>query len=450
MDYYVDASPTWGPEAAGLAGPTNASLLGDFGNYSDALLDNSTAANATANDINSFYFFHTAQFAVLWVLFVLIVPGNSAVLLALAFNKHRKSRMNFFIMQLAIADLAVGLISVPTDLAWRMTVAWHAGNLACKLIRFLQVMVTYSSTYVLVALSIDRYDAITHPMNFSTSGRRSRILVAGAWTLSFLFAVPTLLLFEEREVQGQRQCWIELPQPWHWRLYVTLVALVVFALPAIIISACYTVIVCTIWNKSHGLTGPSRRPRATHRALIPGPLLERVKSVPTRWRCSQDDAGLPDAAAGSARGGSSRCKGRVSSFRPRPFTATPAGGSFGPPKEEPDCRRASSRGLIPRAKVKTVKMTLVIVFVFVLCWSPYFVLNLLQVYDHIPRTQSNIAVASFVQSLAPLNSAANPLIYCLFSTHICRTLRCRPSRGRGRCATSRPPSRTTRRPPRRR
>lgn len=28
-------------------------------------------------------------------------------------------------------------------------------------------MTTYASTYVLVALSIDRYDAITHPMNFS-------------------------------------------------------------------------------------------------------------------------------------------------------------------------------------------------------------------------------------------------------------------------------------------
>lgn len=31
-------------------------------------------------------------------------------------------------------------------------------------------------------------------------------------------------------------------------------------------------------------------------------------------------------------------------------------------EEEADCRRASSRGLIPRAKIKTVKMTLVIVF----------------------------------------------------------------------------------------
>lgn len=47
--------------------------------------------------------------------------------------------------------------------------SWRAGNIACKIIRFLQACVTYSSTYVLVALSIDRYDAITHPMNFSGS-----------------------------------------------------------------------------------------------------------------------------------------------------------------------------------------------------------------------------------------------------------------------------------------
>lgn len=32
-----------------------------------------------------------------------------------------------------------------------------------------QALVTYSSTYVLVALSIDRFDAITRPMNFTGS-----------------------------------------------------------------------------------------------------------------------------------------------------------------------------------------------------------------------------------------------------------------------------------------
>lgn len=45
----------------------------------------------------------TEQFAVLWLLFTVIVVGNSAVLAGLTFGKHRKSRMNFFIKQLAFA-----------------------------------------------------------------------------------------------------------------------------------------------------------------------------------------------------------------------------------------------------------------------------------------------------------------------------------------------------------
>lgn len=67
------------------------------------------------------------------------------------------------------SDLCVGLLSVLTDIIWRITVSWRAGNVACKFIRFMQACVTYASTYVLVALSIDRYDAITNPMNFSGS-----------------------------------------------------------------------------------------------------------------------------------------------------------------------------------------------------------------------------------------------------------------------------------------
>lgn len=63
--------------------------------------------------------------------------------------------------------MSVGLLNVLVDIAWRFTVTWEAGNLACKFIKFMQALVTYASTYVLVALSIDRYDAITHPMNFS-------------------------------------------------------------------------------------------------------------------------------------------------------------------------------------------------------------------------------------------------------------------------------------------
>jgi len=36
-------------------------------------------------------------------------------------------------------DLLVGLVSVTTDLAWRVTVDWYAGNALCKIIRYAQV-----------------------------------------------------------------------------------------------------------------------------------------------------------------------------------------------------------------------------------------------------------------------------------------------------------------------
>lgn len=49
-----------------------------------------------------FPLFQTEQFTVLWILFATIVLGNSAVLITLYLNK-RKSRMNFFIKQLAFA-----------------------------------------------------------------------------------------------------------------------------------------------------------------------------------------------------------------------------------------------------------------------------------------------------------------------------------------------------------
>ncbi|CAL1293459.1 unnamed protein product [Larinioides sclopetarius] len=185
----------------------------------------------------------------------MIVAGNSAVLVALVLSKNRKSRMNFFIMHLAIADLTVGVINVLTDIIWRTTVAFYADNIACKLIKYLQALVTYSSTYVLVALSVDRYDAIAHPMNFSTSWRKARWLVASAWGASAVFSIPSAFLSSKEEVKGMSQCWIDL-DPWQWQLYITLVAASLFFVPALVIAACYTVIVHTIWTKSRLMSYP--------------------------------------------------------------------------------------------------------------------------------------------------------------------------------------------------
>ncbi|XP_025018182.1 cardioacceleratory peptide receptor isoform X2 [Tetranychus urticae] len=337
--------------------------------------------NETEKDFQVYYFYQTEQLTFLWIIFVMIVFGNCSVLGTLLLSKGRKSRMNFFIMHLAIADLLVGLINVLTDIVWRFTVGFYTGDTACKAIKFAQVVVTYGSTYVLVALSIDRYDAITHPLNFTIRARRAKFLIAFAWTLSGIFSIPTLFLYKIHNIEDKPQCWIHL-EPEEWQIYMTLVATSLFFIPTVIISACYSIIVHTIWTKSR-LMGSSPRKKVKH--------LNGCSLVSENNCCSNH---LTSNA-------------RFSGFE----------------SADLDFKRMSSRGVIPRAKIKTIKMTLVIIFVFILCWSPYFVWDLLQVYQQIPRTQTTVAISTFIQSLAPLNSAANPLIYCLFSTHVCRNFR---------------------------
>ncbi|ESO88017.1 hypothetical protein LOTGIDRAFT_126859, partial [Lottia gigantea] len=307
------------------------------------------------------YIFQVPQLTFVSAMFLFIVVGNVCVLAAIQLSKNgRKTRMNFFIMHLALADLLVGVICVMTDLLSKITIEWHAGNAMCKILQYLQATVTYLSTFVLVSLSIDRYDAVARPMNFSRSAYQARLLITFAWLSALMFALPAPFLYHEEEQQGKIQCWMDFPEYWHWQLFFTLVSVVTFILPAIIISGCYIAIISIIWSK-----GQSRRDGM------------------------DETHNLPRIGYGS--------------------------------REHMVCRRTNSnRGIIPQAKIRTIKMTLIIVIVFILCWSPFFIYNILELYETIPI---NDPLSTFIQSAAPLNSAANPIIYGIFSTRICVNLR---------------------------
>jgi neuropeptide S receptor 1 len=60
---------------------------------------------------------------------------------------------------------------VLTDIIWKATITWHAGNIGCKVVKFAQCAATYGATYSLVALSIDRFDAIARPMSMAGVGK---------------------------------------------------------------------------------------------------------------------------------------------------------------------------------------------------------------------------------------------------------------------------------------
>lgn len=73
--------------------------------------------------------------------------------------------MNFYIFHLSIADIYVSLGNVLTMLLWRQNNnIFFGGDLMCRLVVYVQIVSVYYSTYVLIAMSIDRYEAICKPL----------------------------------------------------------------------------------------------------------------------------------------------------------------------------------------------------------------------------------------------------------------------------------------------
>ena len=68
---------------------------------------------------------------------------------------------------------------------------------------------------------------------------------------------------------------------------------------------------------------------------------------------------------------------------------------------------------LPRAKVKTLKMTVVIVAMFILCGFPYQVLEMIYSYGNHQIVSST--VASVLGGMAVANSATNPYVFLLFN-----------------------------------
>uniref|UniRef100_A0A1I8HH00 G_PROTEIN_RECEP_F1_2 domain-containing protein n=1 Tax=Macrostomum lignano TaxID=282301 RepID=A0A1I8HH00_9PLAT len=98
-----------------------------------------------------------------------IVAGNIALLVFV--SSRPKSRMTYYITNLGVADLCVGIFCVLPQFIDRVLMQFYGPESLCKMKFFTQTTVSYGAAYALVVLSIDRVDAIANPLRASTSRR---------------------------------------------------------------------------------------------------------------------------------------------------------------------------------------------------------------------------------------------------------------------------------------
>ncbi|KAH7954978.1 hypothetical protein HPB49_023597 [Dermacentor silvarum] len=326
------------------------------------------------------------------VIMFFTLAGNAAIVAVLARPRaaKRASRVNLFILHLAIGDLAVGLFTQSSEMLFEISGGWVLGGPACKAVVYVQMVTLASTTFILASMSYDRYAAICRPLESRSGLRRAKAMVAVSWALAFLLALPQLFIFVQVQTgvttsgRPHFECLsVGYTRHWQRQLYFSWLTLYILVAPGILISACYLRLLRAVW-----------------------------------------------AASGSD---GSSCLVATSTSSQRSKGSDKANGKSSPPRLR---RCAQGHPLLPRARAKTLKLTAS----FMLCWIPYFTVHNIRIHSHycikVPRAAIVIA-----ETVALLNSAVNPVFYGLFNVHIrrgiCDILPCIRGHRRGRRCSAR-------------
>ncbi|XP_068180943.1 histamine receptor H2a [Antennarius striatus] len=123
---------------------------------------------------------------ILSLLILLTVGGNVLVCLAVCASRRLRCLTNCFIVSLAITDLLLGLLVLPFSALLQLKDDWPLGPVFCNFYISMDVMLCTASILTLLAISVDRYLAVTMPLRYASLVLPWRVAVAMAsvWTVS--------------------------------------------------------------------------------------------------------------------------------------------------------------------------------------------------------------------------------------------------------------------------
>lgn len=289
------------------------------------------------------------EVTVLALVLFLALAGNLCVLVAIHTTKHNQSRMYYFMKHLSIADLVVAIFQALPQLIWDITFRFYGPDMLCRLVKYLQVVGMFASTYMLVLMSVDRCLAICQPLR-SLHRRKDRFYVVSSWVLSMLLSIPQMFIFSLKEVgsagSGVYDCWGDFVMPWGQKAYITWISLTIYIIPVAILSICYGLISFKIWQNF-----------------------------------------------------------RLKTRREHCISLTPK------TSKSNTLARVSSVKLISKAKITTVKMTFVIVVAYIVCWTPFFSVQMWSAWDPAAPREGRLDSELWLKCYRRCAKALVPIMY---------------------------------------
>jgi leucokinin receptor len=129
------------------------------------------------------------------------VIGNTLVIWIVLTTRQMHTVTNFYIGNLALADVIIGLFAIPFQFQAAVKQRWDLPRFMCPFCPFVQALSVNVSIFTLTAIAIDRHKAILNPLRARSSKHASKIVIGFIWLLALLLAVPMAIAMRVDDIE---------------------------------------------------------------------------------------------------------------------------------------------------------------------------------------------------------------------------------------------------------
>ena len=225
--------------------------------FDDLLLTYFQFKNATSYE-EDFYTVPTGIVVLLAILYgsisLIAVFGNGLVIFVIAQKRKMQTVTNIFIANLALADVIIGLFSVPFQFQPALHQRWDLPEFLCKIAPSFKTLSVSVSVFTLTVISIDRYVAVLYPLKAGFSNKTAILGLAFIWIIGIASSFPEGLFYTfqyvyDKDTGGLKPvCKDEWPSENFGKYYHLYLFVVQYLLPLMVINFSYIRIACRIWG----------------------------------------------------------------------------------------------------------------------------------------------------------------------------------------------------------
>ncbi|CAF93617.1 unnamed protein product, partial [Tetraodon nigroviridis] len=130
--------------------------------------------------------FRVILYMVLGVTVIVTVCGNLLVTVSIIYFKQLHTPTNYLLVSLAVSDFLLGFLVMLPDMIQLAETCWYFGDILCKVHLSFAVMLCTASIINLSLISIDRYNAVIHPLLYrrKMTGNVVLLMIFVSWSIS--------------------------------------------------------------------------------------------------------------------------------------------------------------------------------------------------------------------------------------------------------------------------